>query len=186
MRTEDGHIWCVGDGGCGQLGDGTTRSRTEPALVRGLAGAVSIGVGICHSCAVRADGSLWCWGDNGAMTTRGAPGPDSPTPVRVPLAVAVRQIAVARSFTCALGVDGIVYCWGIDSRGQLGDGRAGEPRGVTQVPLRGGVEIAADEGFACALLGSGEVWCWGQDLLAEAAAHGPLPPRPPTRIAFPP
>jgi alpha-tubulin suppressor-like RCC1 family protein len=80
-----GHtVWCWGDNGNGQLGDGTTTGNPVPVQVSGHAtdwAAVSDGLG--HTCAVKTDGTVWCWGWNidgqlGDGTTT-----DSPFPVQV-------------------------------------------------------------------------------------------------------
>ena len=65
-----GAVWCWGDNSFGQLGDGTTVTRTEPAAVRGLRAAVDIAVSpgspqvAPHACALHHDGSVSCWGGN--------------------------------------------------------------------------------------------------------------------------
>jgi hypothetical protein len=80
-----GHtMWCWGDNGFGQLGDGTTTNRPVPVQVSGHTpdwATVSDGLG--HTCAEKTEGTVWCWGWNidgqlGDGTTT-----DSPVPVQV-------------------------------------------------------------------------------------------------------
>jgi hypothetical protein len=54
-----------GNNGLGQLGDGTTTSRSSPTAIPALASVASISGGVDHSCAVTNVGALQCWGDNG-------------------------------------------------------------------------------------------------------------------------
>ena len=63
--------YCWGANGTGQLGDGTTTSRSTPTQVQGLAGRVLvISLGgytdstSGHTCAVLSTGSVQCWGHN--------------------------------------------------------------------------------------------------------------------------
>lgn len=57
-----GDVWCWGDNEEGQLGDGTTRSRTDLVKVQGLpAPAVQLDAGYTHSCARVEDGTVHCW-----------------------------------------------------------------------------------------------------------------------------
>lgn len=143
----DGTARCWGRNAEGQLGDGTTAERRNPAMVcasgRGpgceegaaLDAVVSLAAGWTHACAVRGDGSAWCWGSNGngqlgdgTLTDRRNPvpvcasgaGPECTGGARLGGVVAV---AVATdSHSCALTEGGEVLCWGLNSIGQLGDG----------------------------------------------------------------
>jgi hypothetical protein len=63
---QDGTLACWGENATGQLGDGTTARRLQPAAVGGLAETVStISVGYSHTCAVLQNGAFVCWGSNG-------------------------------------------------------------------------------------------------------------------------
>ena len=63
-----GEVWCWGDGFMGQLGDGGSTGRIEPAKTPVKAKtpfvAVKIGTGRQATCALDDKGGVWCWGAN--------------------------------------------------------------------------------------------------------------------------
>ena len=60
----DGTVWAWGHNIYGQLGDGTTTTRTTPVPVAGLSNVVAIASGDWHSLALKSDGTVWAWGWN--------------------------------------------------------------------------------------------------------------------------
>ncbi len=69
----DGGVSCWGESNAtGQLGDGTTASRTRPERVAGIADAVAIAISVGgpdlgqHACVMHGGGSVSCWGSNEA------------------------------------------------------------------------------------------------------------------------
>jgi alpha-tubulin suppressor-like RCC1 family protein len=80
-RLGDGTAMAWGDNSCGQLGDGTTRSRGTARAVNGLRAVRSLQAGDFHSLALLEDGGVRVWGCN----THGQLGDgtcvDSPLPV---------------------------------------------------------------------------------------------------------
>ncbi|TCJ98215.1 UNVERIFIED_ORG: regulator of chromosome condensation (RCC1) repeat-containing protein, partial [Anoxybacillus amylolyticus] len=61
---QDGKVYAWGSNYYGQLGDGTTTSRTTPVQVQGLSNVVAVAAGRAHSLAVTADGKIYSWGWN--------------------------------------------------------------------------------------------------------------------------
>ena len=58
----DGSLWTWGYNGHGQLGDGSTQSRSEAIKI--MEDVQSVSLGEQHSAAIKTDGSLWLWGEN--------------------------------------------------------------------------------------------------------------------------
>lgn len=142
----DGTVWSWGLNANGQLGDGTTISRTNAARVQGLTGVVSIAAGADYSVAVRNDGSVWAWGAN----ERGQLGDGTTVTRKSPMPVArlgqIQTVSARLSHTLAVDRDGAVWTWGETTSGQLGDSRALIQATPVQVIPPG----AADLELACA------------------------------------
>lgn len=75
-----GAAWCWGKNGSGTLGDGTTTTRANAALVSGGLAFSTLRAGPNSVCGVTTGGELWCWGNNndgqigdGTSTERHAP-----------------------------------------------------------------------------------------------------------------
>lgn len=66
IRKRDGTVVCVGYNGYGQLGDGTTASRSTLQPVVGLTEVSALAAGVHHTCAARRTGGVVCWGYNHA------------------------------------------------------------------------------------------------------------------------
>jgi alpha-tubulin suppressor-like RCC1 family protein len=80
----NGGMSCWGNGGTGELGDGTGMVRAAPVGVSGLGSGVrAIDAGLMHTCAVLTNGGLRCWGRN----TRGQVGDGTQTNRLAPVAV---------------------------------------------------------------------------------------------------
>jgi hypothetical protein len=58
----DGSLWTWGDNSYGQLGDGTTVSKSTPVHIAGQWKALT--AGMYHVAAIKTDGTLWTWGRN--------------------------------------------------------------------------------------------------------------------------
>ena len=127
----DGGAFCWGRNDQGQLGDGTTSSRSSPTLVGGSLMFLSLSAGAAHTCGVTAGGDVYCWGANeSGQLGVGTSGMASAVPIHVAGALKYRVVSAGRAHTCALLQPapfslvnfGAAYCWGLNTDGQLGDG----------------------------------------------------------------
>lgn len=172
---------CWGSNFSGQLGDGTTTTRSTPTAVSGLAsGVAAVAARGSHACAVTTGGALLCWGDNsggqlgdGTVTNR-----STPTAVSG-LGAGVAAVSLGSVHTCAVTSSGAVRCWGQNRAGQLGDGTTNTYRYTpTEVTgLGAGVAALALGGsHSCARMVDGTVRCWGSNRggqLGDGTASSP-------------
>ncbi|HZI07241.1 MAG TPA: RCC1 repeat-containing protein, partial [Archangium sp.] len=161
----DGTLWAWGHNASGQLGDGTTRNRSQPVKAVGLGKVKAVATGPVHSLALAEDGTVWAWGDNFAGQLGQGPGSSmpNPTPARVPGLTGVVAVETGQGHSLALREDGTVWAWGDNSLGQVGQPAGYEPISTpVQVPdLTDVVAIAADGLYTLALRADGTVWGWG-------------------------
>ncbi|MBI4700605.1 MAG: hypothetical protein HY744_05490 [Deltaproteobacteria bacterium] len=164
---KDGTLWCWGRNADGELGDGTTQSKSSPVQVSALGtSALAVAAGGYHTCAVKAGGTLWCWGNNeygqlGDGTTQ-----DETSPVQVSvLGTSALAVAGGQAHTCAVKAGGTLWCWGRNANGQLGDGTTQDKTSPVQVPALGtsALAVAAGNDHTCAVKAGGTLWCWGNN-----------------------
>ena len=147
-----------------QLGDRAAPDVSPPVAAVGLTGAVAVGVGTSHTCALMADRSVRCWGSNqrsqvgaGTSTTLPLAGLDD--------AVA---LATAGDHNCVLRASGRVWCWGSNQYGQLGNGTTIDSLEPTEVQgLDAVTALASSGGATCGLLGDGRLRCWGSNSFGQ-------------------
>jgi alpha-tubulin suppressor-like RCC1 family protein len=188
--TTAGAVQCWGRNVSGQLGDGTTTSKSTPQPVAGMAsGVAAISGGTVHTCALTTAGAVHCWGTNneGQLGDGSTTNKSTPQPV-TGLASGVAAIAAGGYHTCALTTAGATQCWGSNAYGQLGNGNITSkttPQPV--IGLANGVAaIAAGENYTCALSIAGAVQCWGyNDLgqLGDGSITAKSTPQPVTGLA---
>nr|MBK7069668.1 hypothetical protein [Deltaproteobacteria bacterium] len=163
-RLLDGTVRCWGSNSNGQLGDGTTMSRTTPVAVSGLTGVTQVDAGALFTCARLANGTARCWGRNNRGQLGNGTTTQSTTPVTVSGLFTVVHLTAGYEHACAVLADGTVRCWGRNDYGQLGDGTT-TPRTtpVTVSGLTNVVQVAAGQFHTCALRANGTVSCWGRN-----------------------
>lgn len=166
-RDATGRGWCWGRNDHGQLGDGSTISRSTPVAVDLEEELRSVSVGMWHSCGLQRDGQPWCWGSNwsGQLGSGGPTGNDarSPTPVQVKDLGSLLTIATGKAHTCAIDSKRQAWCWGENASGGLGGGKDTHHPTPVQVnaELPKVTAITAGGAHSCAITRMGEAFCWG-------------------------
>jgi alpha-tubulin suppressor-like RCC1 family protein len=127
----DGTLWAWGSGANGQLGDGTTLSKSSPIQIGALTTWTALGL----FGAIKA-GELWHWGLNTSLQL----GLGTTTAYSSPKQVGVQTNWYSLSngasnfqFGTAIKSDGTLWGWGYNSTGQLGLNATSTVRFVTQI-----------------------------------------------------
>ncbi len=157
----DGKTYCWGFNLFGQLGDGSSASRSAPVSVAGNLTFSSISAGVRHTCGI-AGTQAYCWGDgsSGQLGLASTQGRSAPAPVAGGLAFS--SVSAGYSHTCGLTTAGLAYCWGMNDFGQLGDGS--NTSSTSPVPVSGGhtfSSISAGSQYTCGLTVQQRAYCWG-------------------------
>jgi len=184
-RDSAGGVWCWGQPGNDQIGDGTGMQQLAavPVLqsVGGapFAGAVDLSLNGPFACVLDQGGNVWCWGDNTAGSIGIGNTTNQPVPVKV---LAAKAVAAGRGQACAIKPDGTMWCWGENTHGRIGNGLGDRdndnnpmqfipsPTAVLQSlggpPFQTVASIAAGA-ETCAVTMTGDAYGWGVDLYGQ-------------------
>ena len=168
---DDDSLKCWGLNSQGQLGDGTTTSRSSPTTVNLGTGRTAKVIRLgedANTCAILDNDSLKCWGYN----THGRLGDGASTNQTTPVAVnlgdgrTVKDVQFGNYHTCAILDDDSLKCWGNNGSGQLGDGTttnrsSSSPAAVNLGDGRIAKSILLGENHTCAILDDNSLKCWG-------------------------
>jgi len=160
-----GKVWAWGVNGKGQLGDGTTISRSAPVEIAGLAGIKAISAGLNHTLAITSGGSVLAWGANGSGQLGDGTATDRLSPVPLQGLTGVKGVSAGAGHSVARLFDGTLKAWGYNGFGQLGDGTTVSRRvPVSMQGLAGkATDVIASAGNTVALRDDQTVWGWGSD-----------------------
>jgi len=184
---QDGSLWTWGYNASGQLGSGSTVSRSLPqTVVGGGYDWAKVSAGGIVSAAIKNDGTLWTWGSSsisisGFPVTTGALGDGTTVTSKLsPASVAGggttwKQVSASSGSAtgmAAIKIDGTLWTWGFNSNfmgGRLGDGST-NPRSSPQTVAGGGTnwkQVSCSYGHTVAVKLDGSMWTWGQNTKGE-------------------
>jgi alpha-tubulin suppressor-like RCC1 family protein len=161
--TPDYRVYCWGDNGIGQLGDGTTNNHYKPVAVAGQRKFRQVDAGIDFTCGVGyPDNRAYCWGNNwagqlgdGTMATR-------LRPTAVVGGLYFKQVRTGGFHACGITTTNRVYCWGYNANGELGDStRVTRLRPTRVASGRQFRQVDAGGNHTCAVTTTYRAFCWG-------------------------
>ena len=161
LRGDD-TLWAWGYNYSGQLGDGTTTSRSTPVQVSSLSDVTAVVAGAQHTIALQSVGQVWAWGGNFTGQLGDGDWTNHSTPVQTSGISFVTALAAGWDSSLATKSDGTLWAWGDNAYGQIGDGTTTDRFSPVQVATLAGVTaVAAGSGYAVALRNDGTMWAWG-------------------------
>ncbi|MNJ38784.1 Regulator of chromosome condensation (RCC1) repeat protein [compost metagenome] len=166
LVKEDGSVWAWGNNQYGQLGDGTTTSKSTAVQVNGLSDVLSVAAGSYHSLALKSDGTVWSWGlkSTGQIGNEGINDHVYSRPEQVENLTGIIAIMAKGNTSYALNSDGTVWAWGLIDLGQLGIANNINANVPVQIQgVRGVSQLATSSRYTYALTNEGTVFGWGAD-----------------------
>jgi alpha-tubulin suppressor-like RCC1 family protein len=164
-------VRCWGYNIYGQLGDGTTTTRSNTIGPVVFSNVAKIAAGYMHVCVLsRLEPvvQVYCWGfNNKGQMGNGNVGFAQTTPVMASVRGPqwVTDICSGFSHTCVLFANRTVWCWGDNALGQLGSvTTASMSAHPLPVSIPGSVAQLSCGAFTnCVTLVDGDVYCWGDN-----------------------
>ena len=169
-------IWSWGLQTEGQLGDGTTTTRSSPvSVVGGFTDWCQVSAGNNHSVAVRTNGTIWGWGCNAG----GRLGNNNTANVSSPVSVVGGLtnwcgVSAGGKHTLGLNTSGVLWAWGYGSYGRLGYNCTTNQS--SPVSVVGGFtdwcQISAGNYHSAAVRTNGTAWAWGYGTQGQMGNNG--------------
>ncbi len=194
--TTEQQVYCTGRNDNGQLGDGTTLSRSEAVRFQlpGTKKATKIATNNFYysSCALTTDQMIYCAGINNYSQLGNGNALDQPAPVQFQLPLNKRAVNMAVNLyhTCALTADLQVYCSGFNGFGALGDTTTAvrtTPNLQFQIPGGiGATSIGVGFYHTCAIASNQQVYCAGYNLYGQLGDNTSTNQPTPVRFQLPP
>lgn len=171
----DHKLYCWGDDGSEQLGDGQGGPglSASPLQVGTSADWERVFATYDGFCASNDKGDTYCWGEAGQV---GDPNYDTAPDPTIRF-TGIVELAANADASCGLDAAGAISCVGWGGSGLLGDGDLSNHYETMPKPLGTDkyVSLSFGESHACAVRNDGRLLCWGDLPLSSAPIATPTP-----------
>jgi len=184
----DGTLWTWGANGNGQLGDGTTISRSVPTQVGTDSDWAWVSAGTNATYAIKQNGTLWAWGSNNHGQLSDGSTTSRLLPAQVLLGTTWNKVSAGDGYLVAQKTDGTLWSCGYNFVTQLGlQNGESDVYTLAQVsPDTDWLEFKSGLYQTVLLKTNHTYWCWGsgnQGALGTGSSAGsdhPISPLPDT------
>ena len=160
----DSTLWAWGYNANGQLGDGTSISKSSPVQV-GTSSWASVAAGDLHSVGISATTKLlFAWGNNATGQLGDGTSISKSSPIQIGTS-SWTSVSAGLSYTLGITVSPAykMYTWGVNSSGQLGDGTSINKSSPVQVGTSSWTQVSASKNnsFVLAISSANLLYGWG-------------------------
>ncbi|HPY88871.1 MAG TPA: InlB B-repeat-containing protein, partial [Spirochaetota bacterium] len=158
----NGTLWAWGYNQYGQLGDGTTASRSSPVQIGSSNNWVSVSCGGSHTVAIKSNGTLWAWGNNQSGQLGDGTMVDKSSPIQIGVSTDWASVSCGGGHTVAIKSNGSLWAWGSNYYGQLGDGTTANKFSPVQIGVSTDwASVSCGTYHTVAIKSNGTLWAWG-------------------------
>lgn len=181
--TFSNSVYCWGLNNFGQLGDGTTTTRTSPVLIDGGAPYLKIAVGKQTTCGITTSGQLKCWGYNNNGQVGDGSTINRTLPTIVDGGMSYLSVAVGDQRSCGITVSNQLKCWGKNTGMLLATG--GSTMQTTPFNVDSGTPYQSVSvlGHVCGITSSGQLKCWGDNTYGQLGRGNTISDGTPTMVS---
>jgi serine/threonine-protein kinase len=158
--VNSGALYCMGNNGFGQVGDGTTLAQASLVKVDGVSHVTAVSTDF-NTCAI-ADGEVYCWGNNEYGQLGDGTTTNRVTPIHVPGLSGATSVSTVAGLSCAVA-NATAYCWGNNKFGQVGDGTKIDRHTPTKISSLTNVSAIQTTGSATCAIADQTAYCWGSE-----------------------
>jgi alpha-tubulin suppressor-like RCC1 family protein len=174
-----GQLYVWGFNASGQLGDGTTISKSSPIQVPG---SWTIALTGAFTAALDNNYKLYTWG-SGSQNRLGAGSSVSrSSPVLVSSVNRYLDISIGTNHGLALRDDFTLWAWGLNTSGELGLGTLTARSVLTQVGTSSWAQIGATGSASAAIKNDGTMWTWGLNTNGQLGTNDSISRSSPVQV----
>lgn len=169
--TESGKLYTFGYNNYGQLGDGTTGTKTIPTLITIPGETIkTVALGKSHSAVVTESGKLYTFGFNNHGQLGDGTEVDKKTPILITIpGETIKDVACGNMHTVVITESGKLYTFGYNNYGNLGNGTIIEQWSPIQITIPSETikQVAAGGSHTAVITESGKLYVWGNNYYGQ-------------------
>jgi alpha-tubulin suppressor-like RCC1 family protein len=167
IRSDDSSLWMWGNNPQGQLGDGTTISKSSPVQIGTNSWyMVSVGsnaINTGNSLAIDSTGALYAWGHNPFGQLGDGTTVSKSSPVKIGSSSWIAVFAGKGGHAAGITIGGSLYTWGNNANGRLGDGTIVDKSSPVKIGSSSWTITSIGADYTAAIDINGGLYTWGNN-----------------------